>query len=139
MRAITLHEPYASFMACGVKTIETRHWSTPFRGRLAIHAAKGIPPYAREAMDDPVISGLMIQNGINRNMLPLGSIVAVVTVIDVVPTSAVKDEISDAERALGGYEGSRFAWITDELHRLTYPLPCKGRQGFWNVPDEMIL
>ena len=37
-RALTLHQPWASLIALGVKTIETRSWSTPYRGPLAIHA-----------------------------------------------------------------------------------------------------
>lgn len=40
MRAITLWQPWASAVALGSKTIETRHWSTNYRGPLAIHAAK---------------------------------------------------------------------------------------------------
>jgi hypothetical protein len=40
MRAISLHQPWASAVALGAKTIETRHWPTDYRGPIAIHAAK---------------------------------------------------------------------------------------------------
>jgi len=39
MRAITIHQPYASLIACGAKRLETRSWRTNYRGRIAIHAA----------------------------------------------------------------------------------------------------
>lgn len=39
MKAITIWQPWASLIALGVKTIETRSWSTDYRGPLAIHAA----------------------------------------------------------------------------------------------------
>ena len=39
MKVLTLHQPWASLVALGVKTIETRSWSTQYRGPLAIHAA----------------------------------------------------------------------------------------------------
>ena len=43
MKAITLHQPWASLIAEGIKTIETRSWA-PSREiigqRIAIHAAK---------------------------------------------------------------------------------------------------
>lgn len=39
MKVLTLHQPWASLIALGVKTIETRSWSTQYRGPLAIHAA----------------------------------------------------------------------------------------------------
>lgn len=40
MKALTLWQPWASLVALGVKTIETRSWSTSHRGPLAIHASK---------------------------------------------------------------------------------------------------
>lgn len=40
MKAITIRQPWASLIAAGVKTIETRSWSTKYRGPLAIHAGK---------------------------------------------------------------------------------------------------
>lgn len=40
MKALTLHQPWASLIAAGVKTIETRSWSTRYRGPLAVHAGK---------------------------------------------------------------------------------------------------
>lgn len=39
-KAISLWQPWASLIAYGVKTIETRSWSTSYRGPIAIHAAK---------------------------------------------------------------------------------------------------
>lgn len=39
MKALTLWQPWASLIAVGAKTIETRSWSTTYRGPLAIHAA----------------------------------------------------------------------------------------------------
>lgn len=44
MKAITLHQPWASLIALGVKTVETRSWNTNYRGTLAIHAGLHDPP-----------------------------------------------------------------------------------------------
>ncbi len=43
MKALTLWQPWASLIAIGAKSIETRSWATPYRGRLAIHAAARKP------------------------------------------------------------------------------------------------
>lgn len=43
MKALTLWQPWASLIAIGAKTIETRGWSTSYRGPLAIHAAQRAP------------------------------------------------------------------------------------------------
>jgi len=40
MKAVTLHQPWASLTAIGVMTIITRQQATPYRGPLAIHASK---------------------------------------------------------------------------------------------------
>ena len=39
-RAISLHQPWASLVALGIKRYETRSWSTKFRGKLLICSAK---------------------------------------------------------------------------------------------------
>ena len=39
MRVLTLHPPWATLVALGVKSIETRGQRTDVRGRIAIHAA----------------------------------------------------------------------------------------------------
>lgn len=48
MKALTLHQPWASLIAARYKTIETRPWATRYRGPLAIHA--GVRPM-RDAHD----------------------------------------------------------------------------------------
>lgn len=47
MKVLTLHQPWASLVAHGVKSIETRSWSTKHRGPLAIHAAVKRPSQAQ--------------------------------------------------------------------------------------------
>src|SRR5262245_33853273 len=42
MRALSLWQPWASAIALGAKRVETRDWSTRYRGPLAIHAAKRV-------------------------------------------------------------------------------------------------
>jgi len=40
MKVLTLYQPYATLVAVGAKRIETRSWSTKYRGPLAIHVSK---------------------------------------------------------------------------------------------------
>ena len=47
MKAITLWQPWASLIAVGAKRIETRSWSTNYRGPLAVHASLRRPEYQR--------------------------------------------------------------------------------------------
>ncbi len=54
MKALTLWQPWATLVAMEVKKIETRCWTTKYRGELAIHAAKGFPKDARAFTLEPV-------------------------------------------------------------------------------------
>jgi len=39
VKALSLREPWASFMIHGIKTIENRNWPTKYRGTVLVHAS----------------------------------------------------------------------------------------------------
>ncbi len=93
MKALTLHQPWASLIALGVKTIETRGWKTDYRGPLAIHAAKRKPADQLKVgpwtcfpnwLHDP--TRMMVQDDCggfpSAVTLPLGAVVAVCDLTD---------------------------------------------------------
>lgn len=154
MKVISLTQPWATLMAIGEKCVETRSWSTPYRGSLAIAAAKGFPSECRdlcmqgpfaEALRRGGYGGLAIINGAG---LPLGEIVAVVDLVDCLPTDGyfVERRIDQliipsgkSECVFGNYARGRYGWITRNLRRLARPIPAKGRLGLWEFPDAEIL
>lgn len=90
MKALTLWQPWASLVALGVKTIETRSWSTRYRGPLAIHAATRrvhtgkFLLLARTAYNAGKIT--KDQEYPFRSLgVPFGAVVATADLIDVVP------------------------------------------------------
>lgn len=93
MKALTIRQPWASLIAHGVKTIETRSWSTEYRGPLAIHAGRARPPvidFGRWSV--PPVVGALCEWGqegerplLRRIDMPLGAVVATCTLADVVP------------------------------------------------------
>lgn len=132
MRAISLWQPYASAIALGHKAIETRSWSTRYRGPLAIHAAQ------RFRGDEKRFAQVERALGRVPARLPLGAIVAVVDLVDVKPTHDLELTISPIERMYGNYEPGRFGWMLENVRALPEPLPYVGRQRFFSVPDELI-
>lgn len=81
MKIITLWQPWATLIALGIKKFETRSWSTRYRGKLAIHAAKRkVNKNALEkiAFD---LSGQLDYLDIQSNDYPQGVIIAVCEVI----------------------------------------------------------
>ena len=54
MKTITLTQPWATLIAVGAKRIETRSWSTGYRGPIAIHAAKGLADMSEQDLAELV-------------------------------------------------------------------------------------
>lgn len=96
MKAITLHQPWASLVALGQKSIETRSWATKHRGPIAIHAAAHVPSVVLPLS----IGGFEVDKDNPRGSspayllrgpivwpyrLPLGSVVAIANLVDVLP------------------------------------------------------
>lgn len=48
MKVITIKQPFASLIAAGIKEYEFRAWKSKYRGKLLIHAGKGINKKAME-------------------------------------------------------------------------------------------
>src|SRR3982751_1322426 len=77
MKALTLTQPWATLVAIGAKRIETRSWSTTYRGEVAIHAAKGFPRDCHElCATEPFLSVLKAAGFTHTRELPTGVIVA---------------------------------------------------------------
>lgn len=131
MRALTLTQPWATLVAIGAKRIETRSWSTGYRGPVAIHAAKGFPAWARQTCaEEPFASALRAAGITGPSQLPLGAVVATAVIEDVLHTEAVT-WVQEDERAFGDYEDGRFAWFLRDVVRLPKPVPARGALGLW--------
>ena len=131
MKALTLTQPWATLIAIGAKSIETRSWKTNYRGLLAIHDAVG--GYTDDvwfAKVEPFYSCLRRAGIESRQQIPLGGIVAICYLADIKPTGEV--HITQQERAFGDYTPGRFAWFLDDVTRLTPPIGVKGKQGLWD-------
>jgi hypothetical protein len=152
MRAISLTQPWASLIAIGAKTIETRSWPTLYRGPIAIHAAKGFPTWARnECWDEPfrrvLTDAQLVDFGGDANLghhatarfsrLPLGAIVAVAVLVAIRPTDEVREGISLQEQHFGDYSDDRFAWELREVLPLSRPVSCRGALGLWEMAPEV--
>lgn len=135
MKALSLTQPWATAIMLGVKTIETRSWSTNYRGIIAIHAAAGFPKYARQFAEQQIVLGRL-----RRQEFPLGVIIGFVNLASVKRTEEVVSFLLDSERDFGDYTPGRFAWMFDKCH----PLPtdrfirCKGSLGLWTVPAGLV-
>jgi len=145
MKAISLWQPYASFMAHYLKWNETRGRLTHFRGDLAICSAKRNWSPGEFGSDVESLVNLMGESWLKENQLklpedrpvlfPKGFVVCVVEVIDCRPTDGLM--VSTLEKVVGNYSSGRYAWITRHCRPLENPVPVIGRQGMFNLPAEV--
>ncbi|MEN6426069.1 MAG: ASCH domain-containing protein [Phycisphaerales bacterium] len=158
MKALTIHQPWASLIIAGVKRYETRTRRMNYRGTLAIHAAA--MPFDRvfnswghvtEAVRMEELCMRLLQTD-NLRDLPKGCILGTVEVVDCLPMvagwpdgdlylhsqrfdedgRAILVPVSPEEWALGNYDLGRYAIQLADPKPLPEPIPARGQQGLWN-------
>lgn len=154
MKALTLTQPWATLVAIGAKTIETRSWNTNYRGPLAIHAAKTIPGWAAALSVQEPFESVLVQAGISE--FPIGCVLATCRLIGVrrMPpsfTEAIEHPgwewvapsgrefsfpLTEQERAFGDYMILRYAWLLADVQPLPAPVPARGQVGLWEWDNE---
>ena len=136
MRAISLWNPWSSAWLSPLKTYETRHWPTTYRGPLLVHAAKkkdGDVKYAFE--DEDICADLMSVDIVGMHY---GAIIGQVELVDCQPMVRLP-EPSDRERRWGNWSPERFAWERGPNYTVfAEPIPYRGQQGFFDVPDSVL-
>lgn len=147
MKALTVRQPWASLIAAGVKTIETRSWSTKYRGPLAIHAGAWRPwktsadgGQRAASYIDPL--GREMWEAMRRfeeyplrwsSTRPLGAVVATCTLSDVVPM------VDECPRLI---TGTQLVIYGDDRERLDLARPvevdaCSGSWWTVEVSDQL--
>lgn len=154
MKASTLHQPWASLVAVGLKPLETRTRRTGVRGDILITAAKRQDLRTEQAIldwlwdmrpDDMEDRGLPLQ----ALDLPRGVALGVVRLVDCRPLTwgdmgafggALLPDPDDViifgdtipDLPCFGVEG-RHAWVMADPRPLDEPVPVRGMQGWPNI------
>lgn len=144
MRAISIRQPWAwlilrpdlvgaarlkAIARNELKDIENRSWPTRFRGRVLIHASKGMTRAEYEDAQDPLWSS----GGPTIELPPFeelqrGGIVGTVTIDD-----CVAAERRESWWHMGGCFG--FHMVNAKAIPL---IPCKGALGFFEIPEDVV-
>lgn len=144
MKAISLIQPWASALfirrpdGTPLKKFETRSWRLPERTqfplRVAVHASKGIPGWAKDFAQ----SEFCRKTGIPPiKELPFGSIIGYITILGCRRTEDLKPQLDEIELNYGDYSPNRWGWPMCDPVWLNTPIPCKGSLGLWEVPAEL--
>lgn len=142
IKAISLHQPWATFITMGLKKYETRSWYTSYRGPLLICAAKKVST-SQKFIHNYLINKyqqLLTQtdNYIEWDDLPFGCAVALVDL-----TACIKmlpqfiNQKPETEIDTGDWKPGRFAWQLDIIRPIVPPMRVIGKQGLFNVEVDL--
>lgn len=122
MKAISIRQPWAWLITSGQKDIENRQWRTHTRGRVFVHAAKGM------TRDDYLACEICCADIPGVSLPPFkdlqrGGIVGTVEIVDCVD--------QDASPWFFG----EYGWVLKDAKPLPFQ-PCKGALGFFTPKLE---
>jgi hypothetical protein len=129
--ALSIRQPWCWAILHAGKDVENRDWSTRVRGRVLIHAAKGMTQDEwADCFDVCRLASRLGKNEITQRFpshkkLERGGIVGSVEIVDCV------------ERSESPWFFGRYGFVLRDPQPLLF-LPCKGRLGFFEV-DEATL
>ncbi|UIO44339.1 ASCH domain-containing protein [Brevibacillus brevis] len=142
MKAITIHQPWATLIALGEKQFETRSWVTKYSGPIAIHAGKKVD---KEICLEEPFRSVLAEHGFTADNLPTGAVVAICqlgecheVMADFGNYALIAEDrfyIGAQEYHFGNYESGRYAWELLSVKPID-PVPAKGQQGLWNWGGE---
>jgi hypothetical protein len=135
LKCLSVLQPWPWLMFHGVplKDIENRTWPLPrsMRGqRVVIHASARRSMAQFDAAADLVVSRLLSNHIPTRGIpsfaeLPFSAIIGTVEIVDCVTAS-------DSPWFAGPY-----GFVLRDPRPLAEPIPCRGRLGFWTVPEAI--
>jgi hypothetical protein len=124
MKALTVRQPWAWAIINAGKDIENRNWNTHFRGRVAIHAAKGMTRDEYERGCETIRSMKPRIKIPAYEALERGEIIGTVEIVD-----CVQDSHSP-------WFHGEYGFVLSRPQKLPLPIACKGALSFWNVPKH---
>ena len=149
MKCLTLHQPWASLIACGAKRFETRDWCHGLEvgDSLAIHA--GLK--CAKPSDLPVNDAVAIRQalGLHWSLLPRGVVVCTGRVVglwrslgwiaghewhlDVEGRRGTLTTLAIGRPGLhfGNYSPGRWLFELDQVRPLLNPQPAMGQRKIW--------
>lgn len=130
MKALSVRQPWSWLVLYAAKDIENRTWKTQVRGRVLLHAAKGMTreewlrgmAYAEHVAK---VSPNLLRAGL-PDTLERGGLVGSVEIVDCV-----------TESSSPWYMGA-VGFVLRDPRPMSF-IPCKGALNFFEIPDSLLI
>ena len=123
MKVLTVKQPWASLIASGIKHYEFRSWKTNYRGKLYIHAGKGVE---KEFVNKFKVFNLDY---------PKAKIIAVCDLVDCIKLDEETNKrIVKENELVYGHNPNRdgYAWVLENVQMIDGK-EINGKLGLWNL------
>lgn len=128
IRVITLKQPWASLVASGLKVYEFRNMNYSYRGKILIHAGKGIDKDAMERVKEYNLE------------YPQSKILAEVEIVDCIEIDDNFNKFINEMNSpiYGKKHRTGYAWKLENVRKLNYNSVINGKQGIWYLDNNQI-
>lgn len=143
VKALSMHQPFASLVPVGAKIYETRSWATGYRGELLICSTKNFKAAMQGWNSSPIIQSALSLSGFTQwQDLPFGKAIALVYLEECISTTKLAELFAKGqfnrfrttnELYYGNYEPGRYAFKLSIIRPIKDPFPVIGRQRLFEV------
>lgn len=144
---LTLWRPWSDAIAHGPKRVENRTWVPPkhvIGTRIAIHAGKAwdeeayafcvragyVPPTKQASPQGVVATARIVGCAADNWDGPEPMLVA--------GTWGSLDLNAERRALVSRWYCGPYGWLLDDVHALREPIPCRGAQGLWLLPPDVV-
>ena len=125
VKVLTIKEPWATLIINGYKKYEFRSWKTNYRGKILIHAGKGLDKCVLNKFNDYKLE------------YSSGEIIGEAEIVDCILVDDVFDETLrkiDNNVYCNNHVGL-YAWKLENIMKYDKKIPIKGKLGLWNYKE----
>lgn len=105
--------------------------------RIAIQAAKTDMGIAH-VLGNEVLRAICSRRFTSLGALPFGAIVCTAIVTSCERTETARARLTCDQGATGDYSAGRWAWHLADVRGLDLPIPMRGMQGLFTLPDRYV-
>ncbi|KAF4082893.1 hypothetical protein AMELA_G00133830 [Ameiurus melas] len=131
---LSMHQPWASLLTCGIKRVEGRTWYSSHRGRLWIAAAAKKPTPQEIAQVEAMYRKQICKQDLHfPKDYPTGCLLGCVNMTDCLSQEQFKEQyphISDES-------ASPFVFICTNPQELLVKFPMKGKHKIWKLESQI--
>lgn len=140
LNAVSIKQPWATFVIHGVKRYEARCWNTRHRGELAIHASKTLTSEAFNLFFQPSYHALLQSLGYRTPYdLPVGKLIGTVELASTTRYEEFDDsKISVEEQGLTKFTTGLWIWCWKNPKPWKTLRTCRGCNGIFPLPQEVL-